>query len=56
MWPAGGWFTGSGWSVACCQLAVPSVALMVAMLPEPCIAPIVFVGNLAFGWFAATGS
>ena len=25
-------------------------------LPQPCIVPIVFVGNPAFGWFAATGS
>jgi hypothetical protein len=25
-------------------------------LPQPCIAPIVLVGNAAFGWFAATGS
>jgi hypothetical protein len=25
-------------------------------LPQPCIAPIVFVDNPAFGWFAATGS
>jgi len=25
-------------------------------LPQPCIAPIVLVGNPAFGWFAATGS
>ena len=25
-------------------------------LPRPCIAPIVFVGNPAFGWFAVTGS
>ena len=25
-------------------------------LPQPCIAPIVFVGNPTFGWFAVTGS
>jgi hypothetical protein len=25
-------------------------------LPQPCIAPIMFVDNPAFGWFAATGS
>jgi hypothetical protein len=25
-------------------------------LPQPCIAPIVFVASPAFGWFAATGS
>ena len=25
-------------------------------LPQPCVAPIVFVDNPAFGWFAATGS
>ena len=37
MWACWGPVLGSGWTVACCQLAAPSAALIVTMITPPSV-------------------